>query len=95
MTTVTRATIPAGTEACMSHLSAMGSVPVTMTGITGCATAATKLIVTARNLPSSVWLQNATCTATANQAQITLVTARTDVGTSVAVATQFHWIVIP
>ena len=58
----------------------MGSVSVTMTGITGCATAATKLIVTARNLPSSVWLQNATCTATANQAQITLVTARTDVG---------------
>ena len=78
----------------MANLGAMGSQTGLLAGITGCNTTTAELIVTPRTLPSSVWLQNAVCNGV-NTAQITLMTARTDLSTSVAPGTAFTWIVVP
>lgn len=73
----------------------MGSVTTTISGFTGCSTTGPpKLIVTPRNLPASVWLQNAVCNG-AGTASITLMTAKTNADISVPTTSVFQFFLIP
>ena len=80
---------------CLSVINSMGSVTATISTVTGCTAAATqKLIITAQNLPSSVWVQNAVCNGT-NTAAVTLISAKTNATTSVPTSTVFTYMLIP
>jgi ABC-type maltose transport system permease subunit len=74
----------------------MGFVTTTISGFTGCSATVPlpKLIVTPRNLPASVWLQNAVCNG-AGTASITLMTAKTDLNISVPTTSVFQFFLIP
>lgn len=79
----------------MNALTAAGSATTTISGFTGCTAAGTqKLIVTPRNLPAGVVLQNAVCNG-ANTASVTLLSWKTSGATSVPTSTVFQFFLIP
>jgi hypothetical protein len=78
-----------------AQVNAAGSVTTTISGFTGCTAAATqKVIVTPRNLPAGVELQNVVCNGVGTAA-VTLLTWKTNGSISVPTSTVFQYFLIP